>query len=80
MNYKKGFLDALFTHIDTFYSTTARGVVDDFQEMMDLDDFYMNLRMTKLPILNLSWKKTQNSDMNPKTDGVNIQGIYYLLM
>ena len=81
MNYKKGFLDALFTHIDTFYSITARGVVDDFQEMMDLDDFYMNLRMTKLPILNLSWKRTPNSDLNMKSEAVvNIKEIYYLLM
>ena len=74
--YKKGFLDALFTHIEKFYNVN-----------INKDDKYCitpenleTLRETKLPILNLSWKKTQNSDMNPKTDGVNIQGIYYLLM
>ena len=37
--------------------------------------------MNKLPILNFSWRRTPNSDMNIKSEGgVNIKAIYYLLM
>ena len=81
MNYKQGFLEALFIHIDKFYSMRARDITENLQEAIEYDNFLENLRMTKLPILNLSWKRTPNSDMNMKAEAVvNIKGIYYLLM
>lgn len=80
MNYKQGFLEALFLHIDKFYSIEGKDVVEKEQEGIELDNFYNNLRMTKLPILNLSWKRTPNSDLNKPESIVNIKGIYYLLM
>ena len=79
MNYKKGFFEALFTHIDTFYATTMK--VLDGKPSNIKPEFFEKIKMNKIPILNLSWKKTPNSDMNIKSEGgVSIRGIYYILM
>ena len=79
MNYKKGFLEAVFTHIDTFYSQNISEI--DERKCCINREYFEELKMTKLPILNFSWKRTPNSEVNSKTEaGVNIRGIYYLLM
>ena len=79
MNYKKGFFEALFAHIDTFYSINIREV--DNKLCCISQEKFQSLKMNKLPILNFSWRRTPNSDMNIKSEGgVNIKAIYYLLM
>ena len=79
MNYKKGFFDALFAHIDTFYSINILEI--DNKLCCISQEKFQSLKMNKLPILNFSWRRTPNSDMNIKSEGgVNIKAIYYLLM
>ena len=79
MNFKKGFFEALFTHIDTFYKVNIP--VTDNKSCKISSQLFEFLKTNKLPILNLSWKRTPNSDMNIKSEnGVNIKGIYYILM
>ena len=42
----------------------------------------MSLQKTKLPIINLSWKKTPNSKLSKTNfeEAVDLRGIYYILM
>ena len=79
MNYKKGFFEAIFAHIDTFYEITLDEI--EYEKCCITREFFEELKMTKLPMLNFSWKRSPNLDMNSKSDGaVSIRGIYYILM
>ena len=76
MGYKKGFIEALKAHIDTFYRINLTTIY--IKQSCITQDLLEILRTSKLPILNLSWKKTPNSD---KAEGeLDIKGIYYILM
>ena len=78
VSYNRKLLEALFIHIETFYSN-----IDDIENgncNISLEEFN-NIKTNKLPIINLSWKKTPNIDGPSKSeDTVNLKGIYYLLM
>ena len=79
MSYKKGFYEALVAHIDTFYKLNMTAI--NSKQNCITPEFFEKLKTSKLPILNLSWRKTPNSDMNIKSDsGLDIKGIYYILM
>ena len=80
MNYKQSFIEALFAHVDKFYSTNLS---QDEQKKSNISlNYFERLKLTKLPIVNLSWKRTPNpNDNSTKSEvGVSIQAIYYLLM
>ena len=80
MNYKQSFIEALFKHIDYFYSTN---ISQDEMKKSNLSlNFFEKLKLTKLPIVNLSWKRTPNpNDNGTKSEvGISLQAIYYLLM
>ena len=78
MNYKTGFLDPLFKHIDIFY---GQNLTQDYYNISCIKpEFFEKLKQTKLPILNFSWRKTPNSDNMNSENGVSISAIYYLLM
>ena len=79
VSYSKKLLEALFIHIDNFYSNYIEEI-ENGTCILSLDDF-KELKTNKLPIINLSWKKTPNIDGSSKSeDIVNLKGIYYLLM
>ena len=103
--YNKKILNALFKHIEVFYSITndilnrifgskpntkrifSNNSSDkDFTSYEESDDpkttFFMNIQKTKLPIINLTWKKTPNAKLNKVNfeESIDLRGIYYLLM
>lgn len=105
--YNKKIANALFKHIEVFYSITndilntifaskpnskrfsSNSSEKDFisnEEIDKIDNpktkFFMSLQKTKLPIINLSWKKTPNSKLNKTNfeEAVDLRGIYYILM
>ena len=79
VSYSKKLLEALFVHIDTFYKDYIEEI-ENGTSILSLQEF-RDLKTTKLPIINLSWKKTPNVDGSSKSeDMVNLKGIYYLLM
>jgi hypothetical protein len=103
--YNKKILNALFKHIEVFYSITndilnrifgskpnskrifSNNSSDkDFTSYEESDDpkttFFMNIQKTKLPIINLSWKKTPNAKLNKVNfeESIDLRGIYYMLM
>ena len=79
VSYSKKLLEALYIHIDTFYSSYIEEI-ENGQCNISLQEF-KNLKFNKLPIINLSWKKTPNIDGSSKSeDVVYLKGIYYLLM
>ena len=101
--YDRKIADALFNHIDLFYSinnTTLNNFFDfektnnynldgsdkEITSSEDVDDpkttLFLNIQKTKLPIINLSWKKTPNSKMrNSKSEeSIDLRAIYYILM
>ena len=79
VSYSKKLLEALFMHIDNFYSDYIEEI-ENGTGILSLQEF-RDLKATKLPIINLSWKKTPNADGSSKSeDTVNLKGIYYLLM
>ena len=79
VSYTKNLLEALFIHIDTFYSDYIEEI---FNKSCNITkEEFKELKVNKLPIINLSWKKTPNIDGSSKSeDTVNLKGIYYLLM
>jgi hypothetical protein len=81
LTYSDKFLDALYNHIDTFYNNIAEDeMINNNIKYADLEK-NKNLRLTKLPIINLSWKKTQNNENSSKSETpLNLKGLYYLLM
>ena len=102
--YNKKILNALFKHIELFYSITneslnyilgsrpnsKRGLSNssekDFNSIEEPDHpktkFYLNIQKTKLPIINLSWKKTPNTKLTSVNfeEAIDLRGIYYMLM
>ena len=105
--YNKKIANALFKHIEVFYSITndilntifaskpnskrfsSNSSEKDFisnEEIDKIDNpktkFFMSLQKTKLPIINLSWKKTPNSKLSKTNfeEAVDLRGIYYILM
>ena len=79
VSYTKNLLEALFIHIDTFYSDYIEEIYDKSCNITKEE--FKELKVNKLPIINLSWKKTPNIDGSSKSeDTVNLKGIYYLLM
>ena len=79
MNYKPKFLEALFAHIDKFYSVNLDE--NEYKNSTITNNIFEELKLTKIPILNLSWKRTPNpNDTNKEGGGVSLKGIYYLLM
>ena len=58
----------------------------DFTSYVEVDDpktlFFLNIQKTKLPIINLSWKKTPNAKLNKINfeESIDLRGIYYILM
>ena len=78
VSYSKKLLEALFIHIDTFY--------EDYDNIKNSicnikPEEFKEIKVNKIPIINLSWKKTPNLDGSSKSeDTVNLKGIYYLLM
>ena len=103
--YNKKILNALFKHIEVFYSITndilnrifgskpnSKRIFSNnssdkgFTSYEESDDpkttFFMNIQKTKLPIINLSWKKTPNAKLNKVNfeESIDLRGIYYMLM
>ena len=79
VSYSKKLLEALFLHIDTFYKDFIEEIENGTCNI-SLEET-KELKINKLPIINLSWKKTPNIDGSSKSeDTVNLKGIYYLLM
>ena len=105
--YNKKIANALFKHIEVFYSITndilntifaskpnskrfsSNSSEKDFISNEEIDKIdnpktklFMSLQKTKLPIINLSWKKTPNSKLNKTNfeEAVDLRGIYYILM
>lgn len=105
--YNKKIANALFKHIEVFYSITndilntifaskpnskrfsSNSSEKDFisnEEIDKIDNpktkFFMSLQKKKLPIINLSWKKTPNSKLSKTNfeEAVDLRGIYYILM
>ena len=105
--YNKKIANALFKHIEVFYSITndilntifaskpnskrfsSNSSEKDFisnEEIDKIDNpktkYFMSLQKTKLPIINLSWKKTPNSKLSKTNfeEAVDLRGIYYILM
>ena len=79
VSYSKKLLEALFIHIDNFYSDFIEEI-ENGTSIISLQEF-RDLKTNKLPIINLSWKKTPNIDGSSKSeDTVNLKGIYCLLM
>ena len=105
--YNKKIANALFKHIEVFYSITndilntifaskpnskrfsSNSSEKDFisnEEIDKIDNpktkFFISLQKTKLPIINLSWKKTPNSKLSKTNfeEAVDLRGIYYILM
>ena len=101
--YERKIADALFNHIDLFYSINnktlnsffgfekANEINYDFdgiekESLDEVDDprttLFLNIQKTKLPIINLSWKKNPNSKMkNSKSEEpVDLRAVYYILM
>ena len=76
----KKLIEALYKHIDTFYSDN---ICTSENKICNISpEEFKNLKKDKLPIINLSFKKTPpNMDSSTKADEpINIKGIYYLLM
>ena len=105
--YNKKIANALFKHIEVFYSITndilntifaskpnskrfsSNSSEKDFISNEEIDKIdnpktklFMSLQKTKLPIINLSWKKTPNSKLSKTNfeEAVDLRGIYYILM
>ena len=105
--YNKKIANALFKHIEVFYSITndilntifaskpnskrfsSNSSEKDFISNEEIDKIdnpktklLMSLQKTKLPIINLSWKKTPNSKLSKTNfeEAVDLRGIYYILM
>ena len=79
VSYTKKLIEALFIHIDTFYSNYIEEIENNSCNI-SLEEF-KEIKLNKLPIINLSWKKTPNIDGSSKSeDTVHLKGIYYLLM
>ena len=79
VSYSKKLLEPLFIHIDKFYTDYIEEI-ENGTSIISLQEF-RDLKTNKLPIVNLSWKKTPNIDGSSKSeDVVNLKGIYYLLM
>ena len=79
VSYSKKLLEALIKHIDTFYTDYIEEIENRACNISSEE--FRNLKINKLPIINLSWKKTPNIDGSSKTeDTVYVKGIYYLLM
>jgi hypothetical protein len=66
-----------------FYSNSSG---KDFTTYEEVDapktKYLMNIQKTKLPIINLTWKKEQNSRLNKTNfeEAIDLRGIYYILM
>ena len=102
--YNKKIANALFKHIELFYSMSneilnnlfgsnqnSKRIVSnssekDFTSYAVNDNpkttLFMNIQKNKLPIVNLTWKKTTNSKLNKVNfeESVDLRGIYYILM
>ena len=103
--YNKKIANALFKHIELFYSITnnilnnifgsriinskrfcSKSSGKDFTTYEEVDDpktkYFMNIQKTKLPIINLTWKKTPDSRLNKTNfeETIDLRGIYYILM
>ena len=79
VSYSKKLLEALFKHIDTFYKDEIGEIENHLCNITP--EKFKELKANKIPIINLSWKKTPNIDAASKSeDTVNLKGIYYLLM
>ena len=78
VSFHKKLLEALFIHIETFYQDYIKEIENE-NSFMSLEEF-KEIKTSKLPIINLSWKKSPNLDSSAKEDAVNLRGIYYLLM
>ena len=103
--YNKKIANALFKHIELFYSITnnilnnifgskiinskrfySNSSGKDFTTYEEVDapktKYLMNIQKTKLPIINLTWKKEPNSRLNKTNfeEAIDLRGIYYILM
>ena len=77
--YSKKLLEALYIHMDTFYSDYIEEI-EEYSCNITKEEF-KQIKMSKLPIINLSWKKTPNIDSSSKSEEtVYLKGIYNLLM
>ena len=102
--YNKKILNALFKHIELFYSMTNESLnfilgskpdskiilsnssEKDFNSVEEPDhpktNIFLHIQEEKLPIINLSWKKTPNSKLTSVNfeEAIDLRGIYYMLM
>ena len=102
--YNKKILNALFKHIELFYSMTNESLnfilgskpdskiilsnssEKDFNSVEEPDHpktkIFLHIQEEKLPIINLSWKKTPNSKLTSVNfeEAIDLRGIYYMLM
>jgi hypothetical protein len=98
--YNKKIANALFKHIELFYSITNsilndifgnKGIYSnssekDFSSYEEIDDpkttYFINIQKTKLPIINLTWKKIPDAKLNKTNfeEAIDLRGIYYILM
>ena len=102
--YNKKILNALFKHIELFYSMTNESLnfilgskpdskiilsnssEKDFNSFEEPDHpktkIFLHIQEEKLPIINLSWKKTPNSKLTSVNfeEAIDLRGIYYMLM
>ena len=80
VSFTRKLLEALFVHVETFYNDYVEEIENKTCNIT-MEEF-KNLKVTKLPIINLSCKKTPNIDgsNNKSEDVVGLKGIYYLLM
>ena len=103
--YNKKIADALFNHIQLFYSLTNSMLNDFFNNEKSVNNniipmstekentsteeidnpktpYFLNFQKTKLPIINLSWKKNPNSKMksSKSEDSIDLRALYYILM
>ena len=79
VSYTKKLLEALFIHIDRFYEDFIPEIKNN--KCCIKSEEFEEIKANKLPIINLSWKKSPNIDSSSKSeDTVHLKGIYYLLM
>ena len=102
--YDRKVVEALFNHIDLFYSITNSSLNLFFNSeklnntnnplstekentsIEEIDNpktvFYINIQKTKLPIINLSWKRNPITKMktSKSEEPIDLRAIYYVLM